>query len=210
MDTPFTQPAYQVTSFNCPHCGAFTQMVWDNLFRSYMGSMEVRGLESAHCFHCNDFSLWLHEELIYPAEISVENPNKDLPQEIKDDYLEAANILTNSPRGAAALLRLSIEKLADHLKATGTDLNQKIGNLVTKGLSPKIQKALDVVRVVGNHAVHPGQINLDDKPEIANALFKLVNVIADEMITKPGEVDALFEELVPPAVKEKIEKRDNK
>lgn len=148
--------------------------------------------------------------MIYPADISVESPNQDLPEDVKADYAEAANILNQSPRGSAALLRLSIDKLTDYVKAEGKDLNAKIADLVTKGLSLKIQKALDTVRVVGNNSVHPGQIDLQDNPTIANALFRLVNIIADEIITKPKEVDNLYGDIVPEETKDHINKRDSK
>jgi hypothetical protein len=148
--------------------------------------------------------------MIYPDEINVESPNKDLPEDIQIDYLEAASILNQSPRGAAALLRLAIEKLVNSLDAKGKDLNKKIGDLVDKGLSPKIQKALDVVRVIGNGSVHPGQIDIRDDPETARALFRLVNVITDGMITKPKEVDSLYDELIPESHKNGIESRDTK
>lgn len=148
--------------------------------------------------------------MIYPESLAVESVNKDLPEEVKADYLEAATILTKSPRGAAALLRLSIEKLVAHLEAEGHDLNAKIGNLVIKGLSPKIQKSLDLVRVIGNEAVHPGQIDLRDDPAIAQNLFKLVNIIARTMITEPKEVDALYLDVVPEDKRLGIKKRDSK
>jgi hypothetical protein len=184
-------------------------MSWDDTYIGYMGRIALGSLRSARCTHCNDYSLWIGSSMIYPEEIPVESPNNDLTDDIKEDYLEAANIINQSPRGAAALLRLSIEKLVNSLDAGGKDLNAKIGNLVTRGLNPKIQKALDVVRVIGNGAVHPGQIDIKDNPETAQSLFRLVNVIADGMITKPKEVDFLYDELVPENHKKGIEKRDS-
>ncbi len=207
MSTPYTAPQLNRTSFNCPHCKAFSSMDWDALYIGYRGQNNVPNLTAARCNHCNEYSLWIGSSMIYPEEIDVESPNQDLPEEVKEDYLEAANILNQSPRGAAALLRLSIEKLVNVLDAQGKDLNTKIGDLVSKGLNPKIQKALDVVRVIGNEAVHPGQIDLTDDNETAQSLFKLVNVIADGMITQPKEVDTLFDDL-PEGHKKGIERRD--
>jgi len=66
----------------------------------------------------------------------------------------------------------------------GKDLNKDIGNLVKKGLPQKVQQALDLVRVIGNEAVHPGQIDLNDDPVTAAKLFELVNIIADTMTTQ--------------------------
>lgn len=208
MEIPYTPPQLNGSSFNCPHCKAFSSMSWDDSYVGYRGMVAIRSLKSAHCTHCNNYSLWIGNTMVFPGEINVESPNKDLPEEIKTDYLEAASILNQSPRGSSALLRLAIEKLVNELNAKGKDLNAKIGDLVSKGLSPKIQKALDVVRFIGNEAVHPGQIDLNDSPEIAQALFKLVNVIADEMITKPKDIDSLYDELVPESHKNGINKRD--
>lgn len=206
MEIPYTPPRINKTSFNCPHCKAFATIYWSETWTSNRSNIE--GLKVGQCAHCGDYSIWVRNTMIYPGQISVESPNKDLSEEIKIDYLEAANILNQSPRGSSALLRLAIEKLVNELDAKGKDLNAKIGDLVSKGLSPKIQKALDVVRFIGNEAVHPGQIDLNDSPEIAQTLFKLVNVIADEMITKPKDIDSLYEELVPESHKNGINKRD--
>jgi transcription elongation factor Elf1 len=206
MEIPYTPPQLNKSSFNCPHCKAFSSMSWSNTWTR--NTHHIEGLEVSHCGHCQQYSAWVNGIMVFPGQIDVESPNKDLSEEIKIDYLEAASILNQSPRGSSALLRLAIEKLVNELDAKGKDLNAKIGDLVSKGLSPKIQKALDVVRFIGNEAVHPGQIDLNDSPEIAQALFKLVNVIADEMITKPKDIDSLYDELVPETHKNGINKRD--
>ena len=72
----------------------------------------------------------------------------------------------------------------------------------------RIQKALDVVRVVGNNAVHPGQIDWQDNKATASNLFSLVNVIVESQIAQPRHIDQLFDELVPDSAKAQIAKRD--
>jgi len=69
-----------------------------------------------------------------------------------------------------------------------------------------IQKSLDIVRVTGNDAVHPGQIDTDD-PETVNQLFGLVNVIVDSMISVPKKIEGIYESLPEDKLKG-IEKRD--
>ncbi|MXZ48450.1 MAG: DUF4145 domain-containing protein, partial [Candidatus Dadabacteria bacterium] len=112
-----------------------------------------------------------------------------------------------SPRAACALLRLAIEMLLKQLGGTG-NLNENIKNLVEKGLNPKIQQSLDIVRVTGNNAIHPGKI---DSSETANVrvLFDLVNVIAESLITQPNRIQEIYSSL-PEGSKEAIEKRDEK
>jgi hypothetical protein len=145
--------------------------------------------------------------MIYPESSSAPLPNADLPEDIRTDYEEARSTINRSPRGAAALLRLCVQKLCKHLGQSGKDINADIAALVKKGLNPRIQKSLDIVRVVGNEAVHPGQIDLRDKPETAVHLCQLINIIADAMITQPKLIEELYAGL-PESKRQQIEKRD--
>lgn len=76
---------------------------------------------------------------MFPLTSNAPPSNKDLPPDILTDYNEASAILAHSPRGAAALLRLCIQKLCQHLGEPGKDLNADIGSLVKKGLPPGVQ-----------------------------------------------------------------------
>jgi len=164
-------------------------------------------LQVAFCTHCGNYTLWHFQKMIYPEDTGARPPNLDLRDDIKQDYLEAKSIANKSPRGAAAILRLCIQKLCEQLGEKGKNLNDDIASLVRKGLPVKIQEALDVVRVIGNNAVHPGQIDIKDDRDTAMKLFELVNLIAYDRITHPKEVDKLYESL-PESQLEAIQKRD--
>jgi len=164
----------------------------------------------AICQSCNNFSLWVNNKIVYPKNMPVEAPNEDLNDEIKSLYIEASRIFSDSPKGATALLRLALQKLLKQIGKEGNNINSDIKELVASGLSPKIQKALDLLRVVGNNAVHPGQINVDDNSEIALRLFKILNIIADELITKPKEIDGLYNDVLPDEIKAHIDQRDGR
>lgn len=221
MTSKYVAPEYAKTAFNCMHCSAYSSQFWSLITTKGHGTSALPlsvprysgDIPDAYaicwCKHCGHFSFWHNSALVYPNTGEVESPNSDLPSKVTRDYLEAADIVPRSPRGAAALLRLAIQKLCDDLINEEGDLNYKIGKLVEQGLNKKVQQALDVVRVVGNNAVHPGQIDLNDNPEVAQQLFVLVNMIAQQMITEPAEVDAMFESL-PESAKKGIEKRDKK
>jgi hypothetical protein len=161
------------------------------------------------CRSCGDLTLWRYDRILYPPTQYEIEPNEDLADEIKADFNEARAILDLSPRGAAALLRLCIQKLCKQLGQPGKHINSDIAALVKAGLAPKVQKALDFVRVIGNEAVHPGSIDLKDDRGTAAKLFVLVNRIAYDMITHPRELDALYDSL-PEAKKDEIAKRDAK
>jgi len=90
------------------------------------------------------------------------------------------------------------------------DLNADIGTLVKNGLPTQIQQSLDLVRVVGNNAVHPGQIVIEDNKDHIENFFGLVNLIVDVLIVQPAKVSAMFNTLVPPAQMQQIAARDGK
>lgn len=130
-----------------------------------------------------------------------------MPANIVADYEEARLIATASPRSAAALLRLCIQKLCKEIGEPGKNINDDIASLVSKGLPVIVQQALDIVRVIGNEQVHPGTLDLRDDPEIANELFGLVNFIVENQIAQPKAIKELFERL-PEAKRKAIEQRD--
>lgn len=176
---------------------------------SCYSKQRLMNLNISQCYNCKEITVWVHDQIVYPSTKVEILPNQDLPPHIKRLFEEAREIVGLSPKGAAALLRLSIQHLCKKLGASGKDIDQNIGSLVSKGLNPIVQKALDVVRVVGNEAVHPGKIDLDDNRDTALQLFNLVNLIADQMITHPKQVKELYGNL--PADKLKgIEQRNKK
>lgn len=210
MTQPYVAPELRLRAFNCLHCFAYSNIRWSQLhvyFAAYYS--DVKGLTCGICVHCEKFTVWRGSTLIYPDSSSAPMANPDLPNDVSLDYGEARSIFGRSPRGAAALLRLCIQKLCKHLGESGKDLNSDIAALVKKGLSAKIQKSLDIVRVIGNESVHPGQIDLRDTPETAGKLFQLINIIADAMITQPSTIDEVYSQL-PASKLEQIDQRDKK
>lgn len=214
-------PVLNLKSFHCPHCGVLAEQTWST--RGVVGnyvqsnpngsnvvtSYPLENTMIAKCKHCNLFSLWVGLKMVYPLTGNVEMANSDLPDDIKNDYNEAKDIVNISPRGAAALLRLAVQKLCIHLGEKGANINDDIKSLVKKGLPQTMQQALDSVRVVGNNAVHPGKIDLNDNIEIAYALFGFVNIICEMLISQPKKVQEYYEKHIPENIRNGIEKRDN-
>lgn len=165
------------------------------------GFLVVFNLFLSECFNCREVSIWIFDRLVYPQTGEAPPANSDLSEDIRRDYNEASSILDRSPRGAAALIRLAIQKLCRELGKSGKDLNADIGALVADGLEKQVQMALDAVRVIGNNAVHPGQIDLRDDRATAQLLFELLNLIAEKMITQPRRVKTVYESLPDGALK---------
>lgn len=215
MKIPYEPPKYGKDAFNCPHtnCSAHAKMEWYYRTHILSGNLDKQrcsdvGVASAQCARCNNTSIWVKGVMIYPKINTAIPPNPEMPEAALALYKEAAEIHSLSPRSAGALLRLSVETLVNKMKPGTGNLNDKIGLLVEDGLHPKIQQALDSVRVIGNNAVHPGEIDADD-PETVAVLFGLVNLIVEETIEKPKHVEKIFG-MLPDGAKEGIERRDSK
>ncbi len=170
-------------------------------------SKRVHNADISKCYNCNDIAIWIGSTLAWPVRGDAPAPNPDLPEEVRLDYDEAGRILQLSPRGSAALLRLAIQKLCKELGEKGKNIDHDIASLVKKGLDVRIQRALDIVRVVGNESVHPGRLDMRDNIGTAEKLFALVNLIADAMISQPKHIAELYGAL-PEAKRDAIEKRD--
>jgi hypothetical protein len=219
---PYHPPSTNETAFDCPHCGAYARQRWARALaqevsgvtaptsdlKTFMaGSVPVDGYWFAFCERCRAGSVWVGLSMLYPEAAGGPPPNPDLPEDIRADYVEAQSIVGRSPRGAAALLRLCVQKLCKHLGEPGKNINDDIASLVEKGLPKAVQQALDAVRVIGNEAVHPGQMDLRDDRQTAETLFRLVNLVVQRMISDPKEVQEVYDGL-PKSKRDQIAKRD--
>lgn len=209
MPPDHVPPQPNATAFNCPHCGAFAQQAWPSLYTEGVtgGFTLVQSVTMNVCRQCDKIGVWTFGILVYPATSTAPLAHQDMPEDVKADYNEARAIVAASPRGACALLRLGLQKLGAELGEPGKNINDDIKSLVSKGLLPQVQQALDALRVVGNNAVHPGELDLKDDVATASALFGAMNLIVEQMITAPKQITALYTSL-PQGALDAIEKRD--
>lgn len=205
----YIQPEVYLPSFTCPHCGTISKQRWwwsDWEKNRNMGGKEHHAIRIGTCDHCYESTIWVEDNLYFPDTGNAPFPNPEMPESVLKLYREASAIHTKSPRGAAALLRLGIQVLTKELGEQGKNINKDIGELVKKGLPDIVQQSLDIVRVTGNDAVHPGQIDTDN-PETVGQLFDLVNIIVEYMIALPNRVSGIYNGLPSDKVKG-IEDRD--
>lgn len=227
MTAKYYPPVFAGQKFHCIRCGVYAKQAWSglkadgtrydesgdfpiNIFNNASSFVEElpNDFVASECSHCDDFTLWQKRKIIFPRSTAVELPNEDLTDEIKELYNEAALILNDSPRAAAALLRLALQLLIKELGGRGKHIDTDIKTIVSYGVDPQVQKAMDIVRVFGNNGTHPGEIQLNEDPDLVKKMFELINFIATKMISSKKEIDNLFESL-PDGAKEAIEKRDN-
>ena len=215
----FTQPEFLAEAFHCPFCSTYAHMQWAQLIKD---NIYVRYSE-ATCSRCRDSSLWRHAtpvtmggekakdgKMIYQDNGFVPLPEKDMPEDVKCDYTEAAIIFSRSPRGAAALLRLGLQKLCKHLGEEGKNINDDIRELARKNtLPPPVVKVADTLRITGNNAVHPGEMSDEDFDYVAGKMFGLLNFMIKKAISEPKELEALYQ-LTPEAPRKSAELKDIK
>ena len=51
---------------------------------------------------------------------------------------------------------------------------------------------MDYVRVTGNQAVHDGQVQMNEDPDVIPALFGLLRYIVDVTLVREAQVNKLF------------------
>ena len=188
-------PAHNLDAFNCPHCNAYSQMQWR------VWQEAKYDFHTASCHRCSKISIWTDEGyygrvpvMVYPSKDFASSPCGDMPENVKEDYLEASKIAFFSPRGACALLRLALQKLMVHLGEPGKNINQDIRSLAQKDLiSPKYIKLMDTLRLFGNDSVHPGEIREEDIGANIESMFLILNKIVEGAISDQKMFNELYE-----------------
>jgi hypothetical protein len=107
-------PVFLEEQFHCPHCNVYASQLWSRLIPKSNASRELE-VRIAFCNHCDGYTIWKQEVMVFPDGGAAAMPHDDMPANVKEDYLEARAIVNKSPKGAAALLRLALQRLMRHL-----------------------------------------------------------------------------------------------
>ena len=145
--------------------------------------------------------------MVYPRTNAAPPPPGDLPESAKELYVEAGNVMADSPRAAAALLRMCTEDIIKELTRTRdarktlskkARLYQHVEFLRNNDeLWPggAIDTGLDALIFIGNDAVHSTEIRGDDDRSTVEGLFRLIHMITHMLITRRREAHE-FEQLI--------------
>lgn len=205
--------------FDCPICRA--NSLADIRYMSVQGfghrSTETHMLV---CRACDQGSVWKGFDrknntdyklrLVDPILPDAPEPSPDMPEDVVQDYEEARLVAHYSPRASAALLRLALQKLCRHLGEPGQHIDTDIRSLAKKPeFGERLVRAADTLRIAGNNAVHPGEMNEQDIDNICNGLFDLLNLIVYAGITQPQEWDKMYQGL-PEKPRQAAEKKDGR
>lgn len=200
-------PMLRMPAFHCPSCGVYAAQTWGGMTQHRGQIVPVPDFSAAMCEACQAYSLWSGGRMIYPLQRQGESPHGDMPEDVLAIYNEAREVAPISRKSAAGLLRLALQMLVDELEPGRGTIDNKIGALVQKGLDPQVQKMMDVLRVVGNESVHPGQIDLEADGDFLPALFNVLNIIVEQIIARPKHIDELYA-MLPEGKRDAIDRRD--
>lgn len=226
----YIAPEIDLNIFTCPICNSISGQKWKtwelfcnsgdtyelftpNFFPINFDGEEQRKivdrLKLSTCDACKEYHIWLNDKMIFPVISNIPVANEDMPETVKVVYNEAREVHRISKKSAAALLRLAVQLLCKELGESGESINDDIKSLVSKGLDSNVQKMLDTLRVIGNNAVHPGEIDLDDMEDVSTSLFSLLNFIVDEMISKPKKIEEMYN-IIPENTRHAINRRNER
>jgi hypothetical protein len=113
----------------------------------------------------------------------------------RNDEDGSQTALEASPRGAAALLRLAIEKVCEELGESGESPKDDLASFVQEDVDARVQKVLEAMRIIETNAVPPAQIGVGDNRAIGETLSGLVNLICEKMIIEPRHLQAMYTKL---------------
>lgn len=132
------------------------------------------------------------EEVVYPRHMARRPLSDEVPSDIRDDYNEAASVLSLSPKASAAISRRLLQHiLRDRWGIKHRSLQKEIKEFVARtDVPPYVSETVDAVRVVGNLAAHPtkdqntGTI-VDVEPEEAEWLLEAIEALCDFSYVQP-------------------------
>ncbi|MDE5414184.1 hypothetical protein [Alkalihalobacterium chitinilyticum] len=114
----FVQPKHFNDAFNCPRCGVLSPQHWFDIVKSgdkieikdvdlfiiagrrraspyIKTSSEENSFRKAWdltisiCQHCNNYTIWENEQIIYPFQTELPEPHEDMYDDVKGIYQEA-------------------------------------------------------------------------------------------------------------------------
>ena len=168
---------YDIAHDFCPACGKLIVMLRTGFFSG--GELEVAG----------------DIDILYP-KFSSRPLEPEVPEIYRQDFVEAAGVLSISPKASAAISRRLLQQiLRDDVGVRQSDLSKEIGEFITrKDVPSPLSGAVDAVRHVGNFAAHPlketntGAI-VDVEPEEADWLLDVLESLFDFVFVQPRRLE---------------------
>jgi len=225
----------------CPHCSVSANIAWVTATSftnveekpGFTDEYEHKGVEIAyaHCPECGGLLVSLRygespgddggqlpyverEERIYPLG-SSRPLEPEVPENYRNEFIEACKVEGVSPKASAALSRRLLQQLLrDKLNLQSTNLATQVHEFLDRpGIPTYLSEAVDAIRNLGNLAAHPlkatstGEI-VEVEPgeaawllDVLESLFDFVFVQPARLETRRGELNSKLASLGKPSMK---------
>jgi hypothetical protein len=156
-------------------------------------SRNVQNVSISYCFSCNEIGLWVGDQLVWPVVVaSPELKKLEILAELSGDKGTMIEPLNASPRGAAALLHLAVEKLCLELGVGTYEPRPALAPAIQEEVDARVQNVLDAVKIIQDSSPPIEQNGLRDDRATADALPGFVNLICEKLIIEPRHLRALY------------------
>lgn len=224
----------------CPHCSTVVRFEW---YQTEPMEVELntnvgKGICYCECPNCDKLVIKLSVGTIeegdyageYAINVEVESillyplltkpiNNNYIPQIYFDEYEEACNVITISPKSSAAMCRRLLQNILQNILQNEFEikertLDKEIDRFIElPGIPSHITGAVDAVRVIGNYAAHPsktkttGEIVPVEKGEaewlieVIDALFDFVFIQPKKLENRRNELNKKLESMGKPLLK---------
>ena len=215
-------------TFTCPYCGRQQAFSYAKIQKTTISYHDEFGRgacipdESAiaiYYIHCSNADC---EKLIITGHFLVSGKQFDIlprqvhklypdyiPQQIRDDYAEAADIIELSPKAAATLFRRCLQGMIhDFWNIKDKNLYAEISQLKNK-VSASMWNALDGLRKIGNIGAHmETDVNLIIDIDVSEAkkLKKLIELLFDKWYITRHDEEELYNDITDTSNKKQAER----
>ena len=211
-------------TFTCPYCGRAQSYSNANMLRSYApndcydrqkASTDVI-IYHIRCSNVDCQNLIITGRFIMSNEqfdISPQHVHKTypdyIPKQIRDDYIEAADIIELSPKAAATLFRRCLQGMIhDFWDIKDKNLYAEISQLKNK-VSASMWNGRDGVRKIGNIGAHmETDVNLIIDIDVSEAkkLKKLIELLFDKWYITRHDEEELYNDITDTSNKKQAER----
>lgn len=176
QNTPEELLAHGDASPRCDGCNAYA--LHQKTIVKNLATDQLVGITIVVCRQCSYSSVIVQRAsdapaLVYPLALVGPSPAIGMPEGVRKLFDDARAVGRQSPRAAVALMRVALEKL---IPGAGT-LYTRITSIAT---GAHVQRIMDLVRVIGNAALHDDEeVEFDPGPDVAAKLMELMNILID-------------------------------
>ena len=210
---PYGSRQWRVVATECPSCDELIARINDVQY-----SEAIPGHSPAKYEATKTEVVVLEDRLVHPPRRNRRAVDSEsIPQTLKEDYLEACEVLEISPKASAVLSRRVLQGILNEQGFDSGNLYQQITDVLAEdgqaALPSSLRDTIDVIRHFGNFSAHPITQEttlqlVDVEPDeaewclqIVEELFRHYYVDPDRLRKKIGETRAKIEahgkELLP-------------